>query len=638
MNVLRYGQPEPLPEQIPLRAGALDLIFENGDLRNIRLGNFEIINRLYVAVRDHNWATILPKLTLNRLDVTPQSFIIDFDVENVRDPVDFAWQGRIIGSKDSTITFTMYGEARSTFKRNRIGFCVLHPMTMAGVACQVTHRGGRVSTGAFPALIGPQHHANGRPAAVLPFIDMQELTFEVEPDVTATIQFEGELFETEDQRNWTDASYKTYGTSLRLPFPVEVAAGTRVDQSITLALRGALPADLTPDAPPITTISLVTESSPLPQIGLGVASHGQPLTDREIERLRVLNLAHLRVDVRLAEADYADKLRYATENARALNLPLEIGLLVTDEGEILNLLGVLNEIQPTAARWLIFNSAGTASPSDLLWLARYHLTSYAPSALFGGGSNANFTEANRNRPSADLLDFIAYAANPQVHAFDNTSIMETAAAHQHTIATARAFSGKPVAVGPITLKQRFNPVATTPEGQAASDQLPRPVDPRQMSLFGAAWTLAVLKYLSESGATYATLFETTGWRGVMETEVGSPLPDKFPSTPGSPFPVYHLLAVVGAFASGSVIHTTSSAPMRVEGLLLHKGEQSRLVLANLTNEPQPVRLNLPVVSAKLRLLDETSIMGEPQQVDSPFNFTLLPYATAIIDLNESSGG
>ena len=39
---------------------------------------------------------------------------------------------------------------------------------------------------------------------------------------------EGETFETEDQRNWSDASFKTYGTPLHLPFPVEVEEGTRV--------------------------------------------------------------------------------------------------------------------------------------------------------------------------------------------------------------------------------------------------------------------------------------------------------------------------------------------------------------------------------------------------------------------------
>jgi D-apionolactonase len=40
----------------------------------------------------------------------------------------------------------------------------------------------------------------------------------------------------EDQRNWTDASFKTYSTPLELPFPVEVAAGERIFQRVVLSI------------------------------------------------------------------------------------------------------------------------------------------------------------------------------------------------------------------------------------------------------------------------------------------------------------------------------------------------------------------------------------------------------------------
>jgi len=42
-NILRYGAEAPLPEAIPLRAGPLSLIYENGDLRYICLGEREVI-------------------------------------------------------------------------------------------------------------------------------------------------------------------------------------------------------------------------------------------------------------------------------------------------------------------------------------------------------------------------------------------------------------------------------------------------------------------------------------------------------------------------------------------------------------------------------------------------------------------
>ncbi len=56
--VLYYGKDEPLPEQVPLRAGPLTLSYEAGDLRYIKLGEHEILRRIYVAIRDRNWGTI----------------------------------------------------------------------------------------------------------------------------------------------------------------------------------------------------------------------------------------------------------------------------------------------------------------------------------------------------------------------------------------------------------------------------------------------------------------------------------------------------------------------------------------------------------------------------------------------------
>src|SRR5215210_1152295 len=57
-----------------------------------------------------------------------------------------------------------------------------------------------------------------------------------------TCRMEGDVFEMEDQRNWMDASYKTYVRPLALPWPYTIPKGERSSQSVTLTLRGALPA------------------------------------------------------------------------------------------------------------------------------------------------------------------------------------------------------------------------------------------------------------------------------------------------------------------------------------------------------------------------------------------------------------
>src|SRR6185295_16382542 len=51
--------------------------------------------------------------------------------------------------------------------------------------------------------------------------------------------FSGDLFELEDQRNWGDASYKTYCTPLRKGFPRKVASGTEIGQSVAVRFTPA---------------------------------------------------------------------------------------------------------------------------------------------------------------------------------------------------------------------------------------------------------------------------------------------------------------------------------------------------------------------------------------------------------------
>ncbi|MBN8639279.1 MAG: hypothetical protein J0M07_28430, partial [Anaerolineae bacterium] len=87
-----------------------------------------------------------------------------------------------------------------------------------------------------------------------------------------------------------------------------------------------------------------------------------------------------------------------------------------------------------------------------------------------------------------------------MHAFDNASLIETLPVLGETVQSARAFvPGAKIAVTPITLKIGFNPDATAPDEPRPLGQLPRRVDPRHMSLFGAGWTLGAIAALALAG-------------------------------------------------------------------------------------------------------------------------------------------
>jgi hypothetical protein len=135
-SVLLHGRDEPLPERIDLRAGPLNLIYENGDLRYIKYGDREVIRRIYVAIRDRNWGTILPIFSNVTMDIGSDSFRITYEVENKQGEVDFAWQPDP-GVRVETILFSMDGAA-AHFLENRIGFCILHPAFWRSVSSNMS--------------------------------------------------------------------------------------------------------------------------------------------------------------------------------------------------------------------------------------------------------------------------------------------------------------------------------------------------------------------------------------------------------------------------------------------------------------------------------------------------------------------
>jgi D-apionolactonase len=641
-NVLYYGEETSPPEQIPLNAGPLSLAFESGDLRYIRLGENEILRRLYVAVRDPNWGTVPTEITNLSLKKSDRDFRISYDAMSQQGEIQFRWSADIAGERDGTIVFRMKGEALTTFRRNRIGFCILHPVKeCAGRRCSVEKVDGSVETGLFPQFIAPDQ----------PFMDIRALSHEVIPGVSVEIRFDGDVFEMEDQRNWCDASFKTYCTPLRLPFPVEVRSGTVIQQSVKISLSVPILVPAARGEGNTVTFSVGASSCPVPRLGLGVGSRAEPLSPIERPRLKTLNLSHLRADLDLSQGEYQLALERAALEANSLGVPLEAAIFLSDSAdrELQDLTAMLHRVKPRVCRWLIFHRNEKSTRGKWISRARHSLLPYDPAAEIVSGTNAYFAELNRARPEVQLLDGVCFSINPQVHAFDNDSLVENLAAQAHAVESARRFAGNlPIVVTPVTLKPRFNPDATSEESGCRPGQMPPDVDPRQMSLFGAGWTLGSLKYIAESGVSSVTYYETAGCRGVMGTEKESLPPGQFRSFPGSVFPVYHVLADFGEFMGGEVLRSRSSSPLQVDGLILTKGDRARILLANLGPREMRVRLQgLPFSRPRvwLKQLDETNAadaMNSPESFrEKPgvlheiaqhcLEIDLLPYATARID-------
>ena len=639
-NILLHGLETPPTPSLPLRAGPLTMDFdpELAFLRYVRLGDHEIVRNIYAVVRDQNWNTIAWQVSNLQSDVRADSFDLTFDVECQEREVHYVWKGAVRGEAGGRVTFSFDGEAKSSFRRNRIGLCVLHPIVeCAGKAVTLEHSGGAREESLFPKAIAPWQ----------PFKDVRALTQEVVAGVRAELRFEGEVFETEDQRNYGDTSFKTYSTPQDLPKPVVVAVGDRVRHTFTITL-------LNPEEKKVLPVvqgrgaQLSIATTPIlakPALGVRMARHGQPLTELEADRLRALRLTHLRAEITFV-GDWREELRAASTQANQLRVALHAGLhLGADVAtELAELVRELEVVRPKVGLWIVYQQGQGMVPPEVVTLARQKLAAHGAHILVAAGATPFFTEFNRNRPPADSTALPCYPNTPQVHLKDSVTMIENAADIVETIESARRILPQQVVIAPITLK----PWHKVPRGadDVSNGQLPGDVDARQMSLFGAAWTLAHLSRLAGSAHVHsATYFETTGWRGLMETAAGSLLPAKFPSQPGTVFPLWHVFAAMAEFHR--VCPTFSTHPLQVEGLtLLDAANRKRILVANLLPVEQEIKIKTGTCNARLLRLHAGTVeeamhtpekfqaqLGEPlASVSGKIELKLAPYEVVRVDV------
>jgi hypothetical protein len=212
------------------------------------------------------------------------------------------------------------------------------------------------------------------------------------------------------------------------------------------------------------------------------------------------------------------------------------------------------------------------------------------------------------------------------------------------VQTALAYGGgRPVVVSLVTLKQRFNSVATTAEPKLSPTELPPQVDSRQMSLFAAGWTVGSLERLIESGVSAATYYETTGWRGVIQGDEAPLASELFPSRAGMVFPVYHVFADLAEWKDGAVIRSRSSNPLAIETLAVASDGILHVMVANLTPHPQAVVIDaldgeimlrrLNAETAELAAFDPASFRSQTEQLssDRTVELVLAPFEVARLD-------
>lgn len=497
-----------------LNAGPIQIFYNTGSLRTFMANGEEVLRMVYLALRDRDWNTAQIIIRNENISVEADSFQISYNWLANELGINMNGTIRIDGRSDGRITFEFYGKANNTFWRNRIGFCVLHPIEgLAGQPCLIESPDGQKTESTFPDLISPHQ----------PFFNICAMNWVMASGQEFRLDFEGDVFETEDQRNWTDASYKTYCTPLERPFPVEIQPGTEIRQRITF--QPIQLSEKTLAKVDQQNLAATIKANGVPRVGVGHRADGLALTPAQAQILREYNFSHLRADVFFADGNWKTTLLAVQHDAALLDIPLELALFFGQDAtaEAHALVDFIQQQNIPLYTISLFNADNWTTDNKLLNQVVPIFREQLPNVELGGGTDANFVDLNRRRFDFGQVDFVTYSINPQVHAFDDQTLLENVAAQADTVRSARELSGgKPVHVSPITLRPRFNP-------DAKVQTLPRkpPADPRHVTDFATEWTQRSLETLTQAGAASVTYYETHGPRGLVDTSEPHPVLSAF---------------------------------------------------------------------------------------------------------------
>lgn len=622
-----YGTDEPPPATRRLAAGRLGAELVDGNLRDIRHGDCEILRAIGYVVRDEDWGTYRPVIDALEIIEDQDGFSVSY-----RARCESASGGRliyrasIVGRAEGRLTFEVEAVPQTDFPTNRCGFSILHPIVgLAGTPVTVEHVDGSVTQAALPDLIDPYQ----------PFKNMRAITHRPRAGLAVTCRMEGDTFEMEDQRNWSDASYKTYVRPLALPWPYVLPAGIAQTQRVVVDVEATHGVVGTSDAMRPITLSLGAPMGVMPRLGLLLAPEETEATLAATDRLAAIApqtlLCHFdptaghgvgalegfAAVARRQAAEFvlecvvpcreepARELAAIAELVRAAELPLD-AITVSPAVDRLS--------TPPGSRW-----PDCPPPHAIYAAARAAF----PSLRLGGGMFSYFTEFNRKRPPAELLDFVTHCTCPIVHAADDASVMRSLEALPFITRSvcAIAGAGKPYRIGPSTIAMRHNPYgARTMPNPHRRRMAMAAADPRHFGLFGAAWMTGYAVRIADAEIEALTVAAVTGPLGLV-TEGGSVVP------------AFHVAKALASLAGFERVPCRSSHPDEVLALAARspRGETIMLV-ANLTARPRTIE----IVSGNGRwsagVLDETTLeparRGDLPTTAATDALSLRPFAVA----------
>lgn len=606
-----------------LTAGPLAVTLQDGNLRTIRFHGHEVLRAAAFLVRDKDWGTCQPVISDLQVHEDAISFAVTYTARfQAPDGAILTAKAHIKGTAQGRLSFATEFSADRDFETARAGFTVLHPLIgLVGEAVTVEHGDGTMESAVWPRAIDPWQ----------PFKDIRAIKHGVMPGLSAETRFEGDIFEMEDQRNWTDGSFKTYVRPLALPWPYAVKAGETIRQSVTVTLTESETIRPRAGSNAPVTITMNKTALRLPDIGIGLRPECGTEDLQHLDVLKDIGAHRLIAHFDPLAGHGIEALKRYAETRRQSGLPLTLELaLPCRETPLAELQAIAADVAsaglPLESLFVSPSVDRQSTPPGSRWpdcppLEDVYAAARAafPGIRLGGGMMSYFTELNRKRVPGDRLAYVSHCTNPIVHAADDLSVMQTFEALGDVVRSFRAlYPHHPYRIGPSTIAMRQNPYgsATKPNPDLARIPMAN-VDPRHNARFGAAWTLAYAATVAEAGLELLTLSTLTGPFGLVAGP-GEPSPT------GSLRPLAAVLNALAALSGKPLSVVVTSQPDKLLGL----ATDEEILMANIT--PDAVTLEPGTDSATA----EDLVSGKALPIAAG-RVILPPYATARIRLTRS---
>jgi len=506
------------PECHKFDMGRFVVSVQDGQISEIFFGDIEVSRGVTYLVRDENWATLEAQTSLRyQGNLTDNKIEISGEVNAGQ--CHFEYTISVEATTDSHLEVTTTGRALSSFNANRVGLSVLHPASIcAGAELEVFNSNGNRTKTEFPLLISPSQ----------PVFDIKKLSFNMSNVTNVEMEFMSrrpdgteQAFEMEDQRNWGDASYKTYVGSLQDPWPYQVKSGEIFVQKLSITAERSTNSAAGSPAKAVSKGSENQQAKPLPSIGIAVPFGEAQLALENLNHFGCYRPDFISAYLKSNALDEAE-IRAICQISEILQCPVSIELEIhgnpavaleafTDvvanaELSIEHLLACpsvyLESYQPDA-KW----------PSYLPLSDFYELVrKWFPQSKIGGGMLTYFTELNRKWPPEAPIDFVGHAFCPIIHAADDTTIMQNTESLRYMAATVREKMPRvPHRIISASLSMRQNPYGAGPViGKKGECVAMNANDPRESTLIGAIWMKTVLETLADTNVEAVVLGALSG--------------------------------------------------------------------------------------------------------------------------------